>query len=179
MGSTSDKPDFEAFWRRIAPRVHAAVSRHHSRDLALAADDLVQEVRIRVWKTWSGDNNSRLRTSYYYRVINSAIIDCLRAHRGTLARATREEGPGEEDLVDTMASHTPGPDARFEQDRRGERLLAAMNSLPADRRRAVALYLQGFGVAEIAELLGCDRNRAHNLAYRGIRALREMMDEES
>ncbi len=47
------------------------------------------------------------------------------------------------------------------------------------RTGAGALYLQGFGVAEIAELLGCDRNRAHNLAYRGIRALREMMDEES
>lgn len=178
MGSSSDKPDFEAFWRRIAPRVHAAVFRHRSQDLSLASDDLVQEVRIRVWKTWSRDNNSRLRTSYYYRVINSAIIDCLRSHRGTLARSRREEGHGDEDVVETMTSELPGPDERFEQSRRGERLLAAMRSLPGDRRRAVGLYLQGFTVSEIAELMGCDRNRAHNLAYRGVRALKELMEDE-
>src|SRR6056297_3220592 len=54
---------------------------------------------------------------------------------------------------------------------------AAIRQLPPDRRRAVTLFLQGFTVLEIAELLGCDLNRAHNLAYRGVRALKESMGE--
>jgi RNA polymerase sigma factor (sigma-70 family) len=160
--------------------VRAAVSRHRSRDVALAADDLLQEVRIRVWTVYSGDRNSRLKTSYYYKVVNSAIIDSLRSHRGTLAHSVRTEHDSEEDepaLIERIGGEEQGPDSAFDEQHRKAGLLEAIRQLPADRRRAVRLFLQGFTVPEIAELLGCDRNRAHNLAYRGVRALKELMGE--
>lgn len=178
---SADRPDFDQLWKALAPHVRAAVSRHRSRDVALAADDLAQEVRIRVWTVFSGDRNSRLKTSYYYKVVNSAIIDCLRSHRGTLAHSVRAESDGEEDepaLIERIGGEEQGPDAVFDEQRRKSRLLEAIRQLPADRRRAVTLFLQGFTVPEIAELLGCDRNRAHNLAYRGVRALKELMGED-
>jgi len=180
----SDTPDFDELWRRLAPHVRAAVSRHRSRDLALAADDLVQEVRIRVWKIHSGDTNARLKPSYYYKVVNSAIIDCLRSYRGTLSHFVRAENPGEPDgdevaLIEQIGSHEAGPDAHFAEHEQRARLLAAIDQLPAARRRAVALFLQGFTVPEIAGLLGCDRARAHNLTYRGVRALKARMSEET
>ena len=170
--------DFDQLWKTLAPHVRAAVSRHRSRDVALAADDLVQEVRIRVWTVYSGDRNSRLKTSYYYKVVNSAIIDSLRSHRGTLAHSVRSESDGGEDepaLIERIGGEEQGPDSVFDEQRRKTRLLEAIRQLPADRRRAVTLFLQGFTVPEIAELLGCDRNRAHNLAYRGVRALKELL----
>src|SRR6056297_4192328 len=172
------KPDFEQLWKILAPHVRAAVSRHRSRDIALAADDLMQEVRIRVWTVYSGDRNSQLKTSYYYKVVNSAIIDSLRSHRGTLAHSVRTETDGEEDepaLIERIGGEEQGPDQVFDEQHRQARLLKAIRQLPADRRRAVTLFLQGFTVPEIAELLGCDRNRAHNLAYRGVRALKQLM----
>lgn len=177
----SGKPEFDELWRTLAPHVRAAVSCHRSRDLALAADDLVQEVRIRVWNVHAGDRNSRLNTSYYYKVVNSAIIDCLRSHRGTLAHSVRSENDGDDEqpaLVETIGGEDRGPDALFEEQEQRSRLLAAIEQLPADRRRAVTLFLQGFTVPEIAELFGCDRNRAHNLTYRGVRALKDLMGEE-
>lgn len=172
------KPDFDRLWKVLAPHVRAAVSRHRSRDVALAADDLMQDVRIRVWTVYSGDRNSRLKTSYYYKVVNSAIIDSLRRHRGTLAHSVRSESDGDEDepaLIERIGGEQPGPDSVFDDEQRKTRLLEAIRQLPADRRRAVTLFLQGFTVPEIAELLGCDRNRAHNLAYRGVHALKELM----
>jgi len=174
------KPDFDHLWKALAPHVRAAVSRHRSRDVALGADDILQEVRIRVWNVYSGDRNSRLKTSYYYKVVNSAIIDCLRSHRGTLAHSVRTEHDGEEDepaLIERIGGEEQGPDSAFDEQRRKSRLIEAIRRLPAARRRAVTLFLQGFTVPEIAELLGCDRNRAHNLVYRGVRALKDLMGD--
>jgi len=179
-GKPAGKPDFDQLWKVLAPHVRAAVSRHRSRDVALAADDLLQEVRIRVWTVYSGDKNFRLKTSYYYKVVNSAIIDSLRSHRGTLAHSVRTETDGEEDepaLIERIGGEEQGPDQVFDEQHRQARLLKAIRQLPADRRRAVTLFLQGFTVPEIAELLGCDRNRAHNLAYRGVRALKDLMGD--
>ena len=180
----SGKPDFDELWRKLAPHVRAAVSRHRSRDVALAADDLTQEVRIRVWNVYTRDRNSRLKASYYYKVVNSAIIDCLRSYRGTLSHSVRAESTGEPDsdetaLVEQIGSGEEGPDAHFAEQQQRARLLAAIDQLPAERRRAVTLFLQGFTVPEIAELLGCDKTRAHNLTYRGVRALKARMSEET
>lgn len=182
MSRRRQKPDFDQLWKALAPHVRAAVSRHRSRDVALGADDLVQEVRIRMWTVYSRDRNSRLKTSYYYKVVNSAIIDCLRSYRGTLAHSVRtepDEADDESSLVERIDGEEPGPDRVFDEQRRSARLLAAIRQLPTDRGRAVTLFLQGFTVPEIAELLGCDRNRAHNLAYRGVRALKELMGDET
>lgn len=175
------KPDFDQLWQALAPHVRAAVSRHRSRDVALAADDLVQEVRIRLWTVFSRDRNSRFKTSYYYKVVNSAIIDSLRSYRGTLAHSVRTESDGEEDepgLIERIGGEEQGPDKVFDEQQRQARLLEAIRQLPTDRRRAVTLFLQGFTVPEIAELLGCDQNRAHNLAYRGVRSLKELMSTD-
>ena len=174
----SDKPDFDRLWKALAPHVRAAVSRHRSRDVALAADDLTQEVRIRVWQVFSRDRKSRFKTSYYYKVVNSAIIDSLRSYRGTLAHSVRAESDGEEDepaLIERIGGKEQGPDSVLDEQQQKARLLEAIRQLPAGRRRAVTLFLQGFTVPEIAELLGCDKHRAHNLAYRGVRALKELM----
>lgn len=179
MDDEAKTDSFEALWRRLAPHVRAAVLRFRSRDAALGTDDLVQEVRIRIWDVYSSDRNSGFRASYYYRVVNSAIVDCLRAHRGTLPHAHRAEdddSPG--GALERVESAGRRPDAEFEHRRRMRTLTAALENLPPDRARAVRLYLQGFTVPEIAELLKCDPDRAHNLTYRGIRALKQQMKAE-
>ncbi|MDT8438990.1 MAG: sigma-70 family RNA polymerase sigma factor [Wenzhouxiangellaceae bacterium] len=172
------RPSFEALWQKLAPHVRAAVLRCRPADSALDADDLLQEVRIRVWQVWQGDRKSQLRASYYYKVVNSAMVDALRRHRGTLAGAQREHDDGLEERLDRIDSPEPGPDHRLADDHRRRRLAAALGALPAERRRAVGLFLQGFTVPEIAELMACDHDRAHNLTYRGIRALKRTMSDD-
>jgi len=172
------RPDFDTVWREIERHVRFAVARHRSRDLALTADDLVQEVRIRVWEVWRRDRKSHFRASYYYKVVNSAIVDCLRRHRGTLAHSVRETAEDGADIIDALDAERPGPDERLDDDLRRARLNAALGRLSPARARAVALYLQGFTVPEIAELMQCNPERAHNLAYRGIRALKQLMNKD-
>ncbi len=179
MNDEAKTDSFEVLWRRLAPHARAAALRYRSRDAALGTDDLVQEVRIRVWEVYRGDRNSRFNASYYYKVVNSAIIDCLRAHRGTLAhsiRAQDDETPGAE--LERVESNVEAPDAELERRARAQALNSALDRLPKERARAVRLYLQGFTVPEIAELLGCGPDRAHNLTYRGTRALKKQMKKD-
>lgn len=175
MSSQEQNPTFEQLWSRIARHVRAAVARHRSRDMALAADDLLQEVRIRVWETCQRDNNSSFNTSYYMRVVNSAIIDSLRKHRGTLAHSVRAYGDEDQDMLAELGADEPGPEQLLDHALQGARLRAALQRLPKARAQAVALYLQGYNAEEIAGLMKCDRHRAHNLAYRGVRELKQLL----
>lgn len=175
MTDASESLDFETLWRKLAPQVRVAVLRYRWSDPALGPDDLVQEVRIRVWEVLSRDRKSTLGASYYIKVVNSAIVDCLRKHRGTLAHGIRDLGEPDQDPLEQLPAETPSPDDVIQNDADGRRLQAALDALPGNRRRAVALFLQGFTIAEIAELLNCDIDRAHNLTYRGVRALKQRM----
>jgi len=175
MTEPPEKLDFDALWRKLAPQVRAGLRRYRWSDAALGPDDLIQEVRIRVWEVLSRDRKSKLGASYYIKVVNSAIVDCLRKHRGTLAHGIRDAGESDLDPLEQIQTETPAPDEVMQVELDGRRLQAALDALPTDRRRAVALFLQGFTVAEIAELLNCDTDRAHNLTYRGVRALKTRM----
>lgn len=168
-----EKLNFDALWRDLAGHVRAAIRRHPAPDVAMAAEDIEQEVRIRVWQTLEGDKKGRFPAYYYYKVVNSAIVDSLRRYRGTMPRHRRE---GDDTALENPdMGNEPGPREAFGDIERKRQLEAAIDRLPRDRAKAVRLFLQGFSVPEIAELMACDENRAHNLAYRGKRALMDLM----
>lgn len=57
------------------------------------------------------------------------------------------------------------------------RLASALACLPEDQRRALELhYLKGFPVAEVGGFLGRSRPAVVGLLYRGLKRLREMLD---
>jgi len=172
------KPDFDTLWRALAPHVRIAALKRRSSDPALGVDDLIQEVRIRVWQVYSRDRKSALGTSYYYKVVNSAIIDALRVHRGTLAHSTQVHENDGGDPLDRIEAVDPAPERVLDHDQQRAALNDALAALPEAQRRALALFLQGFSVPEIAELMNCNRDRAHNLTYRGIRALKQAMESK-
>jgi RNA polymerase sigma-70 factor (ECF subfamily) len=60
------------------------------------------------------------------------------------------------------------------------RLAGALAELPADQRKAVELHhLKGWSLGEVAEHMGRSRAAVMGLVFRGIKKLREQLDEES
>ena len=56
----------------------------------------------------------------------------------------------------------------------------AVAELPADQRKAVELHhLKGWSLGEVAEHMGRSRAAVMGLVFRGIKKLREQLDEES
>ena len=130
-------------------------------------DELVQSVRLRLWRTRGEEIGvGEVTASYMHQAAKSAAIDIVRARRTRMARASDPIEPLP--LVDAAAL----PDEAIERREHAAAIFAAIDALPADRRTAVKLHLTGYGRKEICEMLGWSDDRARNLTHRGLTDLR-------
>jgi RNA polymerase sigma-70 factor (ECF subfamily) len=124
------------------------------------------------------------RAAWLRAILAHALADAARKYgQGVLGRERSLEMSLEESsrrlerwLEDSGSSPGRGLD-RHEQ---LLRLAEALARLPADQRQAVELrQLQGLPVSEIGQLMGRSTASVGGLLQRGLRALREMLEESS
>ena len=127
---------------------------------AHGADDVAQESFIRAARQLETLRDGQAFVAWIYRIASRVSFSQLRArraHQHKLQRAALEE-----------------PDASVESPTEdGQRALAAMQSLPAKLRQAVALViLDGLSHAEAASRLDCAESTISWRIFRAKRALR-------
>lgn len=159
----------EAILRAHEPRLRALLSRQLAGRTGIDIDDLVQEIRIRLWKALAREAQVEALASYIQRVVTSVVVDALRR------RAARPEDTLEEPLQLAAAACAAAPEQALARAQQAEALRAALARINARRRRPAALLLQGFSTAEIARLLGESEATVRNLAYRGVDELKTLL----
>jgi RNA polymerase sigma factor (sigma-70 family) len=139
-------------------------------------EELVQDVRIRLWRALAGSEKiEQVQSSYVYRAAMSAALDMIRRSR---ARAAESLEPAH-DLGNGPAAPEPcRPDAELERRELAARIDAAIAELAEPRDVVVRLYLSGYDRAEIASLLGWTEPKVRNLLYRGLADLRVLLIHE-
>jgi len=155
---------FDAFIRRSA--------RRHGLDGA-DVDDVVQELRLRMWKSLgTAELIRRAKASYIYRASISASIDIIRRRRARRFEATS--------LDDGIAERAADPrrraDASTDEGELADAVHRAIGMLAESRRAVVRMHLAGYERQEIAELLGWTEAKTRNLLYRGLADLRQVLD---
>lgn len=135
-------------------------------------DEILQDVRIRLWKAHpTGENFDSLGVSYLMKVVSSAVIDQLR----------RRRRHAETSLDDATASEHVHPSLQVAAPAIGEaealalRLDAALAALPRNRRIVVQLHLDHYSREEIAGMTGWTEPKVRNLLYRGLDDLRTQL----
>jgi RNA polymerase sigma-70 factor (ECF subfamily) len=154
-----------------------AVARVCRGPLGLQHDEIEQEARIRLWRVLSRETSIVDVRAYLHRIVATAAIDAMRQVR------SRREIP-----IDPPATEPDAPASWREPEARGgspeaiasgretvREVQRALASLPANRRRAVSLHLQGFTSEEIAQLMQWSEPKTRNLVYRGLADLREQL----
>ena len=140
-------------------------------------DEVLQDVRLRVWKALRRGRVVDSPASYLYRAATTATIDAVRR-----VRARREEQmAGPEDATGGAAAWRdpqPGPERVARSTELGDRVRRAIDELPENRRIAVKLHLQGFNTTEIGDFLGWTEAKSRNLVSRGMKVLRASLREE-
>lgn len=137
------------------------------------AEDIAQDVCVRLGKAIRGFRGGSAFTSWLYAVIVNAAKD--RGRR--LARETAR--------VDAYAAEAPDhePAAPGVPENLAEQLWAAVRRLPDKQREAVALvYGEGASHARAAELMGCAENTVSWHVHEAKKRLKQMMrdaDEEA
>ena len=158
----------------------ADAARHLARRTGLGGDDLdelLQEVRIRLWRALGTPERIReARALYIQRTVASAALDLIRrrrARRETPLDAGDEWGAG---------GSPPEPAAPERADRDADRadfdaiVARAVDELIESRRVVVRLHLTGYDREEIARMLGWSEPKTRNLLYRGLADLREALE---
>ena len=140
-------------------------------------DEVMQEVRIRLWKASGGGETPSEQflqspASYVYKTAVSAAIDLIRRQRSERARSTISL---EEDL--TVHHTAPTAHADLEGAELAQQVARAVETIPASRRPAVRMYLAGYSREEIADLMGWSEAKTRNLVYRGLDDLRNRLTE--
>ena len=150
----------------VRNRVRRGVSWAIPRALAADADDLEQDVMVRVLRRLARGGSVNAR--YIQQTVHSVIVDEIRRRRVRQAEVLAKS----DETVDTAAPASHSPEARTRDTQVSSAIRDCVAALPEPRRSAVHLHLLGHTVPEIAALLHVGRKSAENLVYRAIKALR-------
>ena len=135
-------------------------------------DEAVQELRIRLWRAFPGsDQLAAVSPGYLYRAAVTASLMVIRRRRAKRESSVEMTPRFEE----TTPAREPRPDQAFDESELAERLMQAVDELPAARQAVVRLHLQGYHRDEIAGLLGWTEAKTRNLLYRGLDDLRALL----
>jgi RNA polymerase sigma-70 factor (ECF subfamily) len=136
------------------------------------AEDVTQEVLVRLWKNWE-DLEEVTLPAWISRVTRNACIDAVRRRRAYRTRVVAS-GDGE-DMVQGI-SIEPGPDATAEASELRETIQGALASLQEPYRSIVILReIQDLKYEEISENLELPLNTVKSYLHRGRRMLREKL----
>jgi len=159
---------FPGILRRVCWRYHLS---------AADADELLQEVRIRLWRAHgelagAGEHIEGIPASYLHRTALSAAIDLLRRRRAR--RTDQTVSIEDEDQVDEVS----GPDQDLAETELARQVEQTIDTIQPSRRAVVRMHLMGHSREEIARVMGWTQDKVRNLLYRGLAELRERLQAQ-
>lgn len=141
----------------------------------VTADDVEQEVAIRLFKLIKSDREIENISSYIYRITANVIIDLARKNQKFNNDTTIPDEKDEEDYRPGLISEAPKPEQQLANEDLMKRVLAVIETLPESRRIAVKLRLQGFSIKEMSDMTGWPFYKAENLSKRAMAALKDKL----
>ena len=166
----------------MAPRFEELIDRHHDEifaylwrllqkerhsDVMLEAEDLVQEVFLRAYQSFSSLRQDSNHRAWLYKIATNCAFTKLRQMRNRRAKSLQ--------LADSRVVCDPSPIRHSMQ----TRLRGLVNELPAKQKASVTLrYLEDLDYSEIASILGCSEETARANVYQALRRLRIALKED-
>jgi RNA polymerase sigma-70 factor, ECF subfamily len=147
--------------------------------------DVVQQTLLRAHQRrdqFRGQSDGE-RAAWLRKILANTMIDALRKHGAEADRRDRSLEQALEQsscrLEALLAAGTSSPSAKYEHHEQLTRLAGALARLPEDQRRAVELrHLEELSIAEICRLMDRTTASVGGLIQRGLRGLREILEEQ-
>lgn len=167
----------------LSPALHSVVERFGTMMRRVGAryrlsnpdiDELIQEVRIRLWRSRpTSELLAAVSASYMYRAALTAAL--------TVIRRRRVKTHGKDEPLDERHEMFVAASTDQTQDLAASELASeierALASLGSSREPVVRMHLNGYSREEIATLLGWSEAKTRNLLYRGLTDLRAALSE--
>ncbi len=170
MGDAISKEEELAFLlEKFALFIRAHIQKYNPQRYGMDPEDILQEVRIKLWKLLRSEKNIANYPSYIRKVVDTSVIDQLR-------RLKREEDIFLVERKKQVEEHELlySPEAarlRSLKDSVGR----AVESLIESRKRVVQLYLLNMTIEEISAYFQWTEHKTRNLLYRGLADLKRIL----
>jgi RNA polymerase sigma-70 factor (ECF subfamily) len=170
--AAGDRAAFRALVERHRAMVYRVAfqfaGNHHD------ADDIAQEVFLKVFRSLGSFRRDAQFTSWLYRIAMNACID----HGRRAAPPAAAVGAEDADPLESLPSETPGPEERTYAGELGIVLREAIERLPPRQRLIFTMrHFEELKLSEIAEALnlaeGTVKRQLHAAVHRLRAALRE------
>ncbi len=142
------------------------------------AQDASQEVFIKVWTSLGSFRGDSKFSVWLYRITGNVCTDILRRRRNDIVSLTMDDGEGGDAELE-IADTAPTPHEALEKKERSAALVAALDSLPEDYRKALLLRESGgMSYAEIASALKTDLGTVKSRIFRARKKLCEILSAD-
>lgn len=142
------------------------------RDAAMA-EDLAQEVFLRVYRARKGYAPSAKFTTWLFRIATNLALNALRDGRYRTREVALDADPQAEQPAVEVPDGAPTAEQRLIERDRAEVIRRAVLALPEKQRAAVLLHkYYELDYAEIASILGCSESALKSLLFRAYETLR-------
>jgi len=139
------------------------------------AEDIAQEVFIKVYRSLDRFRQDAQLTSWMYRIVMNACIDHRRRHRLAIAAPFGEEA--ELKMLNTP-EETPDPEERAYAGELGQVLEWEIGRLPKGQRVVFVMrHHQGMKLCEIAEALGLAEGTVKRQLHAAVHRLRQALTQ--
>ena len=145
-----------------------------------AAEELAQEVFLRIYRSRSSYEPSAKFTTWLYRIATNLAVNHARDTRHERPENTvrLDEADQETGTTPDLADGAPGAEARILKRERLAAIRAKVNSLPERQRLAVVMHkYQEMDYREIAGVLKLSESATKSLLFRAYETLREQLKE--
>jgi RNA polymerase sigma-70 factor (ECF subfamily) len=171
-----DEASFELLLRRYrTPLVNFLYRMVRNRE---QAEDLAQEVFLRVYRARADYVPSAKFTTWMFRIATNLALNSLRDNRyqkmeiSIDAPATPDSEEGDERPLDVPEKH-PNIEQHLVEEARRKMIRRAIDKLPEKQRAAVLLHkYQELDYAEISKILNCSESALKSLLFRAYESLR-------
>jgi RNA polymerase sigma factor (sigma-70 family) len=163
--------EFEKIIHKFASFIRIHLLKFYPYRYGLDVDDLVQEIKIKIWKILKNEKKITNMSSYIKKIIDSTVIDHIR-------RIKREDNifsvESEKRASELKSKYI---DNTIQDNELKEFISRAVDSLIETRKRAVKLFLLNMSIEEIAQYYNWSKDKTRNLLYRGLADLKVRLKE--
>lgn len=162
--------EFTALLDKFSCAIRASILRFGLEKRGIDPEDIIQEVKIKIWKKLGHEKNIELCPLYIQRIVNSTLVDHLRQLR-------RQEKLILFEKQRLLVEDRENPSSSLQKDIFWRSVAEAIDSLMESRRKVVKLFLMDLTVDEISSSLKWSKSKTRNLLYRGLSDLKEKLRE--